>query len=429
MKRPLLTALAATLTFAPMTYADKPPVNPERESIEGAARAINGFGLDLHRALSKQEPGANLVFSPYSLEAALALALRGADGETRDEMAKVLRVPATETDFLEGLAKLDGELAKVAARSAKLVKQSEKYGGPSTPVKLSTANQLFGQKGYGFRKDYLAFASGRGTPFEAMDFMGQTEPSRRAINQWVSEKTNQLIPDLIPAGGLTSRTRLVIANALYFKAAWVEPFGEAQEGDFHKADGSTVKARMMSDESYLPAAKRDGYSVFSLPYVGREMSFLVLVPDQVDGLPTLEAKITPGLLAEAASLPGVKTEIKMPKFSLRPPVLSLSQTLAGLGMKTAFDLPPGSANFGRLAERRPSDYLAISEVFHQARLDLDEKGTEAAAATAVVMVAAGAAISKPKEPLVINVDRPFLFALQHTATGTCLFLGRVTDPR
>ena len=155
----------------------------------------------------------------------------------------------------------------------------------------------------------------------------------------------------------------------------------------------------------------------------------MLVPDQVNGLPELEAKITPSLLAAAAKLPAVKTELMIPKFSLRPPVFSLSKTLAALGLQTAFDQPPGSANFNRLAERRPDDYLAISEVFHQARLDLDEKGTEAAAATAVVMVAAGAAIAEPEKPLVINVDRPFLFALQHTATGACLFLGRVTDPR
>ena len=155
---------------------------------------------------------------------------------------------------------------------------------------------------------------------------------------------------------------------------------------------------------------------------------LILLPDEVDGLASLEAKVTPELLVTEARPKQEEVILQLPKFKLEPPLFRLGQTLRSMGMKSAFDVPRGSANFDRLAPRKPDDYLFISEVFHRTFLELDEKGTEAAAATAVVMARATAMIEKAK-PIEVRVDRPFLFAIQHRPSGACLFLGRVTDPR
>ncbi len=158
------------------------------------------------------------------------------------------------------------------------------------------------------------------------------------------------------------------------------------------------------------------------------MQLLVLLPDAKDGLAAMEAKLTSGILAASANPENLEVELYLPKFKMEPPVMALAKTLTSLGMASAFDKPQGSANFERMAPRKADAYLYISEVFHKTFLALDEKGTEAAAATAVVMVRATSVIEEPK-PVAVRVDRPFLFAIQHRASGACIFIGRVTDPR
>jgi serpin B len=175
-------------------------------------------------------------------------------------------------------------------------------------------------------------------------------------------------------------------------------------------------------------AKRDGFTAVSLPYVGNELQLLVLVPDEVTGLSALEKKLTAGMLKQNAKLDAREVDLTMPKFKFEPPTFVLGETLQALGMKSAFDRPPRSANFDRMAPRKPDDYLYISQVFHKTFIAVDEKGTEAAAATAVAMMARAAHV-KPAEPIVVKVDRPFIYAVQHGPSGACLFLGRVTDPR
>jgi serpin B len=166
----------------------------------------------------------------------------------------------------------------------------------------------------------------------------------------------------------------------------------------------------------------------NMPYEGGEFSFLILLPDVPDGLSALEKAITPEMLAKEGRSPRQEVTLHLPKFRIEPPTIPLAEHLQELGMKSAFDQPPGSANFDRMAQRKPGDYLRISQVFHKAYLALDEKGTEAAAATAVALAPA-AAVGERKVPPVVRVDHPFLFAIQHVPSGTCLFLGRVTDPR
>jgi serpin B len=175
-------------------------------------------------------------------------------------------------------------------------------------------------------------------------------------------------------------------------------------------------------------SKREGYSAVSLPYAGNDLQSLVLLPDDVNGLRAFESKLTSEMLAGCAKLETHDVDLHLPKFKIEPPTIALAEKFEALGMKTAFDQPRGSANFDRMAPRKPNEYLYISQIFHKTFIAVDEKGTEAAAATAVAMMAATALIKRPP-PIEVKVDRPFLYAIQHVPSGVCLFLGRVTEPR
>ena len=186
---------------------------------------------------------------------------------------------------------------------------------------------------------------------------------------------------------------------------------------------------MRKTDKHFGYAKRDGYTAVSLPYAGDDLQFVVLLPDDVNGLRALESKLTSDVLAGCAKLETRDVDLHLPKFKLEPPTITLAEKFEPLGMKTAFDQPPGSANFDKMAPRTPRDYLYISQIFHKTFIAVDEKGTEAAAATAVAMLAGTALRSPPPPPIEVKIDRPFIYAIQHVPSGVCLFLGRLTDPR
>ncbi|HUE50406.1 MAG TPA: serpin family protein, partial [Candidatus Dormibacteraeota bacterium] len=311
-------------------------------------------------------------------------------------------------------------------------KQSKKIGGPSEPITLTIANRLVAQKGYQFRQAFLALVKQNyGGAFEPLDFVTDGSGATQHINQWVADQTHDRIRDLIPANALNKMTRLVLANALYLKAPWADSFSDkaTQPEPFHVRGSTAVDVPTMNKEAHFGFAKREGFIAVSLPYVGNDLQFLVLLPNDVNGLRALESKLTESILAQCAKLETHDVDLHMPKFKFEPTTIALADKLQALGMKSAFDVPRGSANFDGIAPRKPNDYLYISNVFHKTFIAVDEKGTEAAAATAVVMMKATAmAGSKPK-PIEVKVDRPFLYAIQHIPSGVCLFLGRVTDPR
>lgn len=393
-----------------------------------AAVATNQVGLDLYRKLATGDD--NLCLSPYSIETALAMTFAGANGQTRDEMARVLHLPKDES-AAAGFGELQRQLREMSEKSAKAVAGSGELGGPKEPITLAIANRLFAQKGYDFRENFVALVKDRfGAPLELVDFAKNASDATRQINAWVLEQTRQRIRDLIPPDALKADTRLVLANAIYLKAPWAEPFSAdaTRPKPFHVRGGPTVNVPTMNaHELACGYAKRDGFTAVSIPY-NSDLQFLVLLPDQVKGLPALEKKITSAMLAECAKLKRRDLDLYLPKFKFEPPTLNLGSALQALGMKTAFDQPPGSANFDRMAPRKPDDYLLISEVFHKTFIAVDEKGTEAAAATAVAMARA-TGMQNPEIPLEVKIDRPFLYAIQHVPSGACLFLGRVTDPR
>jgi serpin B len=395
-----------------------------------AAEATNQLAVDLHRQLATGNE--NLCVSPFSIESALGMTFAGADGETRTEMARVLHFPSDASRVATSFASLQHSLEEMTVKTAELVKKSKEFGGPSEPITLNIANCLFAQKDYDFRQDFLSLVKQNyGAAFEPLDFTANPAAAAQHINNWVADQTRDKIRDLIPADALNKLTRLVLANALYLKAPWADAFSEktTQPESFHVRGGAPVNVPMMRKTARFGYAKREGFSAVSLPYVGDNLQFVVVLPDEVNGLHAVESKLTADVLAQCAKLEAQEVNLHLPKFKLEPPTTALAETLQALGMKSAFDIPQGSANFDKMAPRKPNDYLYISNVFHKTFIAVDEKGTEAAAATAVVMMRA-TAIARPKPPPIeVKVDRPFVYAIQHVPSGACLFLGRVTDPR
>lgn len=397
-------ALAACLAAAVPDFAADSPAT--------AANAVNALGVDLMHAAGR--PDANFVISPYSIETALAMTYAGADGVTREEMAKVLHLPGDYAQWSRSFVALQVSLGDLA----------QTYGV------LEVANRLIGPTGYDMRAPFLSVLKGLyDSPFEAMDFRTDAAGATRAINEWVAAKTRDHIRDVVPSGALGAQTRLVLVNAIYLKMYWAKKFavGATRPRPFYLATGVAVNVPTMTNKQSIGYARRNGFTVVAIPYLGWDLQFLILLPEKASGLHALEAQLRPDLLAEFAGLPDTDVILFLPKFELEPAPLALGKELQSLGMRSAFNQPAGSANFDGIAPRRGNDYLYLSEVFHKAFLKLDEHGTEAGAATASVAYV-GIPHEMPK-PIEIKVDRPFLFAIQQRSSGACLFLGRETDPR
>lgn len=402
---------------------------PKAEAAGVATESINTLGLELLTRATKTN--ANALLSPYSIQSALAMTYAGAAGDTRAEMARVLHFAGEEAGLHQSFASLQKALTDVMKKTAESAEAARQYGGASEPITLTVANRLFGQQGYEFRQPFLALVRDTyGAPLQQMDFVRNTSAARSEMNNWVEDQTRQRIRDLIPPDGIDRETRLVLVNAIYLKAPWAEEFSTnlTQLRLFHINGGATQDVPTMQRQGHFGYAEREGYRIVTVPYSGHEVQLLILLPDAVDGLAALESKLTPFDLTTAATPRTAEVRLHLPKFKLEPPLLRLSEALIGLGMKSAFDKPAGSANYDRMAPRRPDDYLKISEVFHKTFLELDEKGTEAAAATAVVMMRVASMVGEKAKPIEVRVDRPFLFAIQHRPSGACLFLGRVTNP-
>src|SRR5215510_4559897 len=398
-------------------------------SFDLAAKATNELGVDLYRQLATSDE--NLCISPCSINSALAMTFAGADGETRNEMAHVLHFP-NDSDVPASFAALQHSLEQMSAKTAELVKQSKKFGGPSEPITLNIANRLFAQKSYHFREAFLSLVKQYfGGAFEPLDFVADPATATQRINKWVADQTRDRIRELIPGGALDKETRLVLANALYLKAPWANEFPQkATQSEPFFVRGAPVDVPMMQKtDKNFGYARREGFTVVSLPYAGNDLQFVVLLPDDINGLRDLESKLSADTLAGCAKLEKRDVDLYLPKFKLAPPTITLAKQFEALGMKTAFDQPKGSANFDKMAPRTPNDYLYISQIFHKTFMAVDEKGTEAAAATAVAMLAGSALRSPPPPPIEVKIDRPFVYAIQHVPSGVCLFLGRVTDPR
>lgn len=371
---------------------------------DAVVKGNTALALDLYGAL-KQKPG-NLFFCPYSISTALAMTYAGARTQTEKEMAAVLHLPG-----------------QPAAHAGFRAWQKQVDAAQGKGVALHVANALWAQQGHPFLKPYLAVVKKYyRSEVRHVDFITSTEAARREINAWVSTKTAHTIEDLLPVGILDRLTRLVLVNAIYFKGRWAGQFSKdaTHMAPFHPSPGATVTVPMMYQKASFGYREDKLLQILELPYAGQRCSMVVLLPSKTSGLSGLEKELTSANLARWLSgLKPREVAVWLPRFKLSAE-FSLRDTLAGLGMSTAFD--PAKADFSGMDGTRE---LSISAVIHKAFVEVNEEGTEAAAATAVVMMK----LSAPTRPIEFRADRPFLFLIRDQATGSILFLGRVVNPR
>jgi serpin B len=337
----------------------------------------------------------------------------GARRETAAEMQRVLGFEGTPVRMMEG----SGALLAALTDSRR-------------PVVFKVANRLFGERSYLFEAAFLeAMRAGYGAPLEPTDFRDAPEAARARINGWVEEQTEKRIANLIPPRALDEDTRLVLVNALYFLGDWLEPFEKeaTRPAVFHLSTRATIEVPTMHRAGRLGFARRPGLQALELPYKGGTMSMLIVLPEVLDGLRALEDSLTAsGLDHIVGALAPTRVAVALPRFEVNPEAsLPLGDVLKGMGMVTAFDR--WKADFTGIANPpRPEDRLYLSQVFHKAFVKTDEKGTEAAAATAAVMLRATGAPVAP--PLEFKADHPFLFFIRDNPSGLVLFMGRVVDP-
>jgi len=368
----------------------------------GLARSNSRFAWALYRELSA---GAENVFlSPYSVSLALAMVYAGARGSTAGEMAKALSFDLPGERLHAAFNALDQELEPTS----------------DDAFRLSIANSAWGQSGKRFEPAYLdTLARNYGAGLQLTDFAGKPEPSRVAINGWVEERTEELIRDLLPEGSITNVTRLVLANAIYFKGDWETQFEQdlTSPGDFTRLDGSKTAAQMMRNTTRLRWADGDGFAAVELPYVGGKVAMLAIVPDAGRFEAVENAFDAVALEALDPRLAPVTVDLTMPEFEYSFGA-GLKEPLSALGMREAFS---DGADFSGMDGTRE---LFVSDVIHKAFVRVDEKGTEAAAATGAVI----RATSAPANVKVVALDRPFFYLIRQIESGAVLFVGRVMDP-
>ena len=375
--------------------------------VEQTVRDTNTFGFDVYKRLVSGDE--NLAFSPYSLTTALSMTYPGARGDTQLAFEKTLRLTLPAERFHRAMNTLDLALESRGQKAS---------GRAGKAFALQSNNQLFAQKGMPLLPDFLdVLAVEYGAGVRQLDFAQSPEPSRKAINDWVSVNTQKLIPELIAQGLITTDTRLALVNTLYFNAGWKKPFDRAKTapGPFTRTDGTVLQVSFMAGDDLEARTGRLGdVDVLELPYSGDEVSLLVLMPP-AGKLAALEASLDGAKLAElVGALKDSTNAVRLPRFEARTQARA-DDVLKALGLEVAFS---SRADFSGMTD---AEQLFISAVVHEAVVKTDEDGTEAAAASAVI-------VGRVSLPQYFEVNRPFVYVVRDTATGAALFVGRITQP-
>jgi len=423
MNKAWISVLIVLLLVLPLIACDQPVggellksdkeriTSPDVSTSEQAllVEGNSAFAFELYQALKGKE--GNLFYSPYSISVALAMTYAGARGETAQQMAATLNFLLEQERLHPAFNWLDAELASRGEGAE---------GKDGEGFRLNIVNAIWGQKDYEFLSDFLdVLAENYGAGLRILDFINETEKSRLAINQWVSDQTEGRIKDLIPQDAIDALTRLVLTNAIYFNAAWENTFDEdmTADGPFYLLDGGQVTVPMMKQTESFGYTEGEAYQAVELPYDGGELSMVILLPEAGQFQAFEEGLQSQQVSDIISGLQSTGVALTMPKFEFDSE-FSLTNTLAGMGMPIAFS---GDADFSRMTGNRE---LFISDVVHKAFVAVDEAGTEAAAATAVIMPESG-----PPEPTVeVTIDRPFIFLIRDIETGAILFVGRVLNP-
>ncbi|MGB6874317.1 MAG: serpin family protein [Dehalococcoidia bacterium] len=397
---------------AEVLKSDKARITSPDVSTSEQALLVEGnsaFAFELYQALKEKE--GNLFYSPHSISLALAMTYAGARGETAQQMADALQFLLEQQRLHPAFNWLDAELAK-RGESAE--------GKDGEGFRLNIVNAIWGQKDYEFLSDFLdVLAENYGAGLRILDFITETEKSRLAINDWISDQTEGRIEDLIPQGAIGALTRLVLTNAIYFNAAWEYPFNEdmTADGPFYLLDGGQVTVPMMKQTKSFGYTEGEGYQAVELLYDGGELSMVILLPASGNFEAFEEELQSQQVDAIISDLRHTEVTLTMPKFEFDSE-FSLKDTLAEMGMPIAFS---GGADFSGMTG---NPELAISDVVHKAFVAVDEAGTEAAAATAVIV----GLTAVPEPPVEVTIDRPFIFLIRDIETGAILFVGRVMNP-
>ena len=384
--------------------------NTSQQDLQELVNGNNRFAFDLYQTI--RDFDGNLFYSPYSISLALAMTYAGARGQTASQMVETLHFLLPPERLHPAFNQLDLTLH---SRGKNI---SEESGKGFT---LNIVNALWGQDGYAFFAEFLdLLAENYGAGLRLVDFVNEPESSRLLINDWVLEQTHDRIKDLIPEGVITDLTRLVLANAIYFQADWSSPFekGLTHDGQFSLLDGSKVSVPMMNQTVAYNYTRGQDFQALELPYLGYEMSMVILHPDPAHFI-EFEKDLDAGQLETiVAQLESTDLQLSMPKFEYEMN-LPLAKVLQDMGIEDAFKLE--LADFSGMDGRKE---LYIQDVLHKAFVAVDEKGTEAAAATAIVV----GVESAPVEQTSVKIDSPFIFLIRDMETGSILFLGRVLNP-
>ena len=386
--------------------SDKPRLAAQPLDEAGVPQLVDGnteFALDLYRELL--DLGENVFCSPYSISVALAMTYAGARAETEQQMANALHYTLPQAELHRAFNALDQALA------------TRGEGESEGAFRLHVANAIWGRRNHSVLDSFLdTLAQNYGAGMRVVEF-GRADEARRTINQWVSDETESKIQELLPEGSIDGETELVLTNAVYFKAAWKQPFAEARTEDsgFSLLDGSAVSVPMMSQIAELGYAEGQGVQAVELPYAGDELSMVILLPEKgrfEEFAGSLNSSKIAALLQRLA--PG-GVALTLPRFRFESEC-ELRSAMMALGMVDAF----GDADFSGMDGTHE---LYIDEVYHEAQIAVDEAGTEATAATGVVMTKGG-----PFAEFEVTIDRPFVFLIRDIETGTILFLGHVVNP-
>ncbi len=401
-----------------LLMSDKPRDTSPDVSEDALALLVEGntgFAFDLYQALKEKD--GNLFYSPHSISVALAMTYAGALGETAEEMATTLQFLLEQDRLHPAFNWLDAELASRGEGA---------QGKDGEGFRLNIVNAIWGQKDYEFLSEFLdVLAENYGAGLRILDFINETEESRVTINDWVSDQTEDRIKDLIPQGAIDALTRLVLTNAIYFNAAWEYPFDEDITANalFYLLDGGQVTVPMMKQTEAFGYTDGEGYQAVELRYDvgelpdGKPLSMVIILPE--DGqFEVFEEELRAQKVNDIiGDLQFTEVALAMPKFEFESE-FSLKDTLMSMGMQTPFS---GAADFSGMTGNLG---LAISDVLHKSFVSLDEAGTEAAAATAVIMKET----AMPDQPVEVTIDHPFMFLIRDIETGAILFVGRVLNP-
>ena len=402
------------LVALPVSAGARARVDDVNSAISTVTAGNNEFALELYAQL-REDPAAlaqdgNVFFSPYSISTALAMTYAGAGGETAKQMAEVLCFSLSPEKLHGAFGRLEKQL---------------NAAGKKDDYQLHVANALWGQKDYEFLGEFLKVTKDNyGAGLKEVDFKREAEKARVRINRWVEKQTKDKIKDLIPKGVLGPLTRLVLTNAIYFKGDWKSKFEEKDTKDmpFHVTKEKTKQVPMMYQKGDFKYAANDDVRVLELPYKGDDLSMIVLLPKEFDGLKQLEQSLTGENLNKWLKQLNEQHEqevyVYLPKFKVTWGVYDLKKVLMKIGMKDAFSLPP--ADFSAMTGVKD---LFISYILHKAFVEVNEEGTEAAAATAVVMERLSA-----RPSLIFQADHPFVFMIRDNRSGSILFMGRIVNP-